>query len=332
MNNSHSCQESSNRNEQGLLSATPFGHSPVSAPQFIREIAELCQNASETATGRRPDAPDSVSRSLPEAEALGKQVNDRDAPELHETDPSVSPEIASEPVRTRSRIALFGEANAENESLTLLLATDDHEVFCQHSMAEFLEMINRKNFSLLIINWESHGQAGLELMRKVRLSDYANGLAPALILTTRESEFDMVRAYESGADQCVIKPWRPFELLARIKALMRFEHSRVNTWMEILHGFKFDKTSYIVTGHGIVAQLAPREFDVALFLFKNLGTVVSRADLFASFWRSDGTPRTVDQHVARVRRKLSLDATRGFVVQTVYSVGYVLRSTMAAAV
>lgn len=226
----------------------------------------------------------------------------------------------------RPRIALFHEVPPEGELVAALLSTDGHDVFPEASAEAFVEMVRREYFDLLVINWGAQSMQGMEVLKSVRSIASASSSAQVLILTSRTSEFEVVQALESGASDCILQPGRPFELVARIKVHLRVPRELDVPAPESFFGFSFDKVSRIVQGNGVRAKLAPREFDLARLLFRNFGNTVSRSYLFSVLWGGDGTLRTVDQHIGRIRRKLGLFPDRGFVLQSTYGIGYVVQS------
>lgn len=237
-----------------------------------------------------------------------------------------APGKATPVAQDRPRIALFHEVPPEGELVAALLSTYGHDVFAEASAEAFVELVRREYFDLLAINWGSQSMLGIEVLKNVRSIASASSAAQVLVLTSRTSEFEVVQALDNGANDCTLQPGRPFELVARIKVLLRVPRELDVPAPESFSGFSFDKVSRIVQGNGVRAKLAPREFDLARLLFRNFGNTVSRSYLFSVLWGGDGTLRTVDQHIGRIRRKLGLFPDRGFVLQSIYGVGYVVQS------
>jgi DNA-binding response OmpR family regulator len=226
---------------------------------------------------------------------------------------------------SRPRIALFCEMRPGGPAIAEQLLADGYAVFQEESAEAFVEMVRDECFDLLVIGWELQSMQGMDVLKNVRSTASASSSARILVLTTRGSEFEVVKALESGADDCVLQTGRPFELIARVKALLRASRNAGENPSEPVRGFTFDQGSRIVQGNGIQVRLAPREFELARLLFRNFGKTISRMDLFAALWGGQGTLRTVDQHVVRVRRKMELIPEKGFALQAVYGVGYVLQ-------
>ena len=142
-------------------------------------------------------------------------------------------------------------------------------------------------------------------------------------MATRRTAKSDEGALRLGADDYVVKPPKGLELLARIEALAR--RARIGRAVPLKAGrFEVDlaRRAVLLDGREIVLTL--KEFDLASHLFRNPGTLVTRAQLLEAVW-SVGPQldtRTVDTHASRVRRKLGLDGSRGWMLQSVYGYGY----------
>ena len=168
------------------------------------------------------------------------------------------------------------------------------------------------------------GFAVLEAIRKSKLQ------MPVLILTARGEEIDKVRGLRLGADDYVTKPFGLMELLARVEAILRRsgETASGSTGAlpdEILIGnLAVCPRTRSVKKHGESIDLAPKEFDLLLELIRQDGAVVSRVDLMKTVWGQSSTivSRTVDTHVAELRRKLEADPSNPSLIVTVRKAGY----------
>ena len=145
---------------------------------------------------------------------------------------------------------------------------------------------------------------------------------PVLILSARDDEVDRVAGLEAGADDYVIKPFSPRELVARVKAILRRAGSAgaLGAGVLAVGAVKLDRASRTVAVAGQPVELTSREFDLLAALLAHPGIVLSRDRLLELAWRGEfaGGTRTVDVHVAQLRAKLGLP---GF-VQTVRGAGY----------
>jgi len=155
---------------------------------------------------------------------------------------------------------------------------------------------------------------------------------PILFVTVRDSEQDIVFALESGADDYMIKPARQNELLARVHALLRRAYPREENQQLSYPPFEIDAKRGEIRRSGNKIELTPKEFDLAVVLFRNIGRLMSRGHLQESVWGRSGdlATRTVDTHVSQVRKKLDLRAESGYRVVPVYNYGYRLEQVSPA--
>jgi two-component system response regulator MtrA len=149
---------------------------------------------------------------------------------------------------------------------------------------------------------------------------------PVLILTARGGEADKVQGFRTGADDYVTKPFGVLELLARVRALLRragwSEHQ--GSGVERFGDIEVDPAARRVCRAGREVALTPKEFDLLLALVRRRGAVASRDVLLQEVWgyRNPVNSRTVDTHVAELRRKLEDDSSAPRWILTVYKAGY----------
>ncbi len=223
----------------------------------------------------------------------------------------------------RPRIALLEDVVAERDEVQKLLQDNGFDFKWQSTGTAFLKMLQRETFDLLLLDWGVPDMTGLEVLRRVRGGNKGSTV-PVLMLTARTSEFETVQALNSGADDYMGKPYRPFELLARLQVLLRSRSQRQTRGVETIDDMQFDPARFSVCrqGHAPVI-LSHKEFEVARLLFLHLGRPLSRTHLHASVW-SEARPstRTIDTHVSRIRHKLDLTLEHGYKLQSLYGFGY----------
>jgi DNA-binding response OmpR family regulator len=165
---------------------------------------------------------------------------------------------------------------------------------------------------------------GYQVLRTIR----NNGSAvPVLILTALGDEADKVRGFRMGADQYLTKPFSVVEFLSRVEALLRRADSswgRPGRSVESFGEVAIDVEAGIVSRSGSDVALTPKAFDLLLALIRRRGAVVSRQDLMHDVWGYDKSviSRTVDAHVAELRRKLEADPANPVHILTVWKRGY----------
>ncbi|TET54973.1 MAG: response regulator transcription factor [Anaerolineales bacterium] len=186
-----------------------------------------------------------------------------------------------------------------------------------------LEAIARKPPALLILDLMLPKIDGWEVCRRIRSGRAAPDL-PIIMLTARDDDVDKIVGLELGADDYVTKPFNPRELVARVKAILRRSVRAVRTEAPIHVGdVCIDRARHEVTVDGEPIRLRPKEFDLLLALAEHRGIVLSRDQLLNLAWGYDfyGETRTVDVHVAQLRKRLDGSSVE---VETVVGVGYKL--------
>ncbi len=224
-------------------------------------------------------------------------------------------------------VAILDDDPYQRRLLTMLAESGGHRAICFERGAELLEAIARADaIALLLLDWAMPEMSGEAVLRALR--DGAAPELPVIVVTARDGEADVVGALRQGADDYVAKPPRGLEFLARIEALAR--RAGVGRSLPVRAGrFEVDLSRRAVLLDGREIVLTLKEFDLAAHLFRNPGTLVTRAQLLESVW-SVGPgldTRTVDTHASRVRRKLGLDGSTGWTLQSVYRCGYRLVPT-----
>ena len=163
--------------------------------------------------------------------------------------------------------------------------------------------------------------SGLDLLGEIRRS----GDLPVIMLTARTDEADRVAGLELGADDYVVKPFSPRELVARVRSVMRRSDPEPVPGPIVLDRLAIDVAGRIVQVDGETVEMTAKEFDLLAFLAAHRGRVFSRADLLGHVWGSSPEwqdPATVTVHVRRIRQKIEDDPQNPTWVITVWGVGY----------
>lgn len=221
------------------------------------------------------------------------------------------------------RIALLeDEPDQAGLILSLLHAAGHH---CQHfsSGREFVKQVLRDTYDLAILDWGLPDMDGLDVLRTLR--GQPGWVIPVLFVTARDSEADVVTALDAGADDYMTKPVKRAELMARIGALGRRGQGAASLESELRYPpFSIHTRQGQVTRDGEVVDLTQREFDLTLFLFRNVDRLVSRGYILETVWgtSADLNTRTVDTHASRLRTKLGLTPDSGWRLRSIYHHGY----------
>jgi DNA-binding response OmpR family regulator len=206
--------------------------------------------------------------------------------------------------------------NLEIEGYEVAIATDGHAG---------LAALVAERFELVVLDLMIPGIDGLRVLKEMRSR---GDRTPVLILTARGQEEDKVRGLKLGADDYVTKPFGVLELLARIEALLRRTRPARGSGSPLRFGeIEVDPSSRQVHRGTAAVGISPKEFDLLWALLEADGTVLSRQELMQKVWGYEATvlSRTVDTHIAELRRKLESDPALPRHLLTVRKAGYRLQ-------
>jgi len=203
--------------------------------------------------------------------------------------------------------------HVEKDGMRCLVAADG---------ATGLRLARGEHPDLVVLDLMLPGLDGLEVCRQLR-HDQATRRLPIIILTARADEVDRVVGLELGADDYVVKPFSPRELVARIRAVLRRLHDPSDSAVRTGGELRLDEARRSVTVRGQPVELTAKEFGLLAALMRADGRVLSREQLLESVWgypnAGEIESRTIDAHVRRLREKLGPEARR---IVTVKAVGY----------
>ncbi len=186
-----------------------------------------------------------------------------------------------------------------------------------------LAAVGSRRPDLIVLDVMLPGVDGLEVMRRLR--EDATGQVAILLLTARGDETDRVEGLRSGADDYVVKPFSPAELIARVDAVLRRTRDGSDPEPSLsFEGLHIDVAGHRVTRDGDEIALTQREFELLLFLARHPGQVFSRDQLMESVWRYSfyTDTATVTVHVRRLRAKLEREPSAPRWLETVWGIGY----------
>ena len=205
--------------------------------------------------------------------------------------------------------------NLEIEGFSVCSAGDGEEALLQ---------IAENKPDAVLLDWMLPLVSGLEVCRQIRRSPSSRAL-PIILLTARGEEADRVRGLDSGADDYIVKPFSPSELVARLRAVIR--RAQPSAADDTLHyaDVAMDLAAHRVSRAGRAVHLGPTEFRLLHHFLLYPGRVFSREHLLDRVWgpHAEVEMRTVDVHIRRLRKALNIDGCRDL-VRTVRSVGYAL--------
>jgi two-component system response regulator MtrA len=225
----------------------------------------------------------------------------------------------SQPGPQRGRVLVVDDDAALSEMLGIVLRGEGFEpVFCADG-AEALQAFRDTKPDLVLLDLMLPGRDGIDVCRSIR----AESGTPIVMLTAKSDTVDIVVGLESGADDYIVKPFKPKELVARIRARIR-RNDEAPSPVLIVGDLEIDVTGHTVKRSGEVLSLTPLEFDLLVCLARKPGQVFTREILLQEVWgyRHAADTRLVNVHVQRLRAKVERDPERPDIVLTVRGVGY----------
>ncbi len=216
-------------------------------------------------------------------------------------------------------IWLLEDDPAQAELLSHWLVEAGHVVTHYGTGAAIKDELGRGGFDLLILDWELPDTSGIEVLAEVRAN--VSWHVPVLFVTQRDAEADIVGALSNGADDYMVKQISQPEFIARVHALGR---RLANEELDFAIGpYTFKPQSQEVLLDGERCDLTAKDFELAWYLFRHIGRLLSREQLLKDVWGVSGlNTRTVDVHVSRIRKRLAISPERGYRIKTIYQHGY----------
>ncbi|WP_302952627.1 response regulator transcription factor [Holdemania filiformis] len=176
-----------------------------------------------------------------------------------------------------------------------------------------IETLEQGGIDLILLDVMLPGEDGFALLDKIRRYQ-----VPVIFVSARSQLADKVQALQAGADDYITKPFEMMELLARVESVLR-RTGRKNSVLKF-QNLTIDEDQRQVYGPEGVIELTPKEFDLFVFLIRNRNIALYREEILEKVWHDDyeGTTRTVDMHIASLRKKLGLNKQ----IVSVYKIGY----------
>ncbi|MGB0747985.1 MAG: phosphate regulon transcriptional regulator PhoB [Magnetospiraceae bacterium] len=223
-----------------------------------------------------------------------------------------------------ARILVVEDDPSLCEVLRYNLEHDGYEVALSTDGEDGLIQVQEWWPDLLILDWMLPGMSGLDICRTIR-NDPALKSLPVVMLTARGEEADRVRGLNTGADDYMVKPFSPNELLARVRAVLRRTSPTLIGEELSYEGISMNLTTHKVTRDGTAVKLGPTEFRLLKVFMERPGRVFSREQLLDRAWGHNihVEPRTVDVHIRRLRQALNTNGGDD-IIRTVRSAGYSL--------
>lgn len=223
-------------------------------------------------------------------------------------------------------ILVVDDEQSISEVVSLYLTRSGYEVKVVNDGKAAIQFLTQHKPELVVLDLMLPGIDGWEITRRLR----AEGNTPIIMLTARKDETDRILGLEMGADDYVVKPFSPQELVSRVRAVLRRAQGGTPTTPPDqeralqFEGLQIDPVTRLVTVNRTEIMLTAKEFDLLWFLAKHPRQVFNRDQLLDTVWGETTyiDPSTVTVHVRRVREKIEVDASNPRHIHTVWGVGY----------
>lgn len=222
---------------------------------------------------------------------------------------------------TGYRILLIDDEPRVREVVANYLQRDGYRVQTAADGATARLFLSQFKPDLVVLDLMLPAVSGFDLLAEIR----RNGNLPVILLTARSEESDRVTGLELGADDYVVKPFSPRELVARVRSVMRRAVPKPVSGPLDFDGMEIDVARRVASIDGSAVELTAKEFDLLAFLAAHTQQVFSRGELLEHVWGSSAEwqdPATITVHVRRIRQKIEKDPQNPRWVQTVWGIGY----------
>ena len=223
-------------------------------------------------------------------------------------------------MNSKSKVLVIDDDINICELIRLYLEKEGYEVLTVYNGRSGLDAFGESAPHIVILDIMLPGIDGWQVCREIRKVSNI----PIIMLTAKGETFDKVLGLELGADDYMVKPFEPKELVARVKAVLRrYERKEFDVREIVFPNLVINKTTYVVKLNGRDLELPPKELELLYFLASNPNKVFTREQLLEHVWGFDfyGDSRTVDVHIKRLREKIDIP-DQVWQLKTVRGVGY----------
>ena len=226
------------------------------------------------------------------------------------------------------RALVVDDERAITDLVGIYLKNEGYEVTLAYNGADAARAILMQDFDLAILDIMLPDIDGFELLRTIR----ANHTYPVIMLTARDAQSDKIEGLTLGADDYVVKPFRPLELVARVKAQLR-RYTSYGTRDQAedaevsVNGLTINRDARQVTVDEKPVRTTPLEYAILLYLVEHRGKVVPVEELFRAVWNEEfmaGSNNTVMVHIRHLREKIGDDAANPRFIRNIWGVGYTI--------
>ena len=229
---------------------------------------------------------------------------------------------------TETNILVVDDEQEIADLVEIYLVSDGYKVFKASNAQDGLDILNKEDIHLCLLDIMMPGMNGLEMCKKIRETNNI----PIIMLSAKSTDLDKILGLGTGADDYVVKPFNPLELTARVKSQLR-RYTQLNPNSNVhetvkneisIRGLTINKDNHKVTVYDEEVKLTPIEFDILYLLASNPGKVFSTDEIFEKVWNEKvyEANNTVMVHIRRLRGKMKEDERQDKIITTVWGVGY----------
>ncbi len=220
------------------------------------------------------------------------------------------------------KILIADDSPGITEILQTYCRKEGYHPLIAHNGTQALQLFQQEQPDVLLLDVMMPEKDGFTLCKEIRRSSNV----PIIMITARSEDADRIMGLDIGADDYIVKPFSPGEVMARIRALLRRIEPAQSAQQEIIRlpELMINITDYLVEVEGREVSLTKKEMEILWLLAAHPGRVFSRENLLSSIWGFDyfGDSRTVDTHIKRLRAKLSIHDHLPWDIKTIWGVGY----------
>ncbi len=223
-------------------------------------------------------------------------------------------------------ILIADDNKAVHDTIGLYLKAEGYTYDSAMDGAEALLLFHRNQYDFIIMDIMMPNVFGTDVLKEIRRTSNI----PLMLLTAKADEFDRINGLEIGADDYVVKPFSPREVLLRMNKILNRTSTPEKSEAQVLQigNLEISIDGYKVFVAGQDLQLTPKEFELLKFLAEHVNKVLTRENLLTRVWGYQyiGDTRAVDTHINRIRKKLATTACEGWSLVSVYGIGYKLET------
>ncbi len=220
------------------------------------------------------------------------------------------------------KILLVEDEKDIREVVKKYLEKEGYLVYAGENGVEGLEMFNNFNPDLAVLDIMMPGIDGIQVMKEIRKVSNI----PVLFLTAKHKEEDRLKGFDLGADDYVVKPFSPKELVRRINAIIKrvYSNEKISNYI-VYEDLKLDLDKQTLYKNNENLEITSKEFEILKVFFSNIGIILKRDQIIEKAFGYDyeGFDRTIDTHIKKIRQKIEKDSKNPEYIKTKYGAGYI---------